>query len=183
MNTRLISFFIIGVTLFMVCNITNSGFASENDINDSNYPNSPNQCLTATAHVYIAAASDNSLAYNESSLEVPKATCVAITFENSAGIEHTFTIDASSMYNTTLFNIGLMPGTNATSNYLTPNTDVTFQYYCEVPGHRAGGMYGSLIIGKGSPKSNSPGFEIIPVFVGLIVITLSISYYRKKKIE
>jgi len=61
---------------------------------------------------------------------------VKITFQNTG--THTFTIDELGV-NTSI------RGSSETVQF-TPTKTGVFQYYCAVPGHRAGGMFGTLTV-------------------------------------
>ena len=108
-----------------------------------------------------------------STLNVPVNACVKITFQNKDVIEHTFTFDANVIDNITYFNIYEVGGQTASSNFWTGNVSQTLQFYSAFPGHKAYGMYGSMVIGTGGNSTSSPSsprFEIFSVFLSLGVI-------------
>lgn len=74
------------------------------------------------------------LFFNPRALKLTKDESVKITFQNFG--THTFTIDELGV------DIPLL-GTSETIEF-TPNKAGSFEYYCAVPGHREGGMFGLL---------------------------------------
>jgi len=81
----------------------------------------------------ISMVSGN-LFFNPESITLTKDQPVIIAFQNAG--THTFTIDELNV------NIPLR-GSSPTVEF-TPIKSGTFEYYCSVPGHREGGMIGSL---------------------------------------
>jgi len=77
-----------------------------------------------------------SLFFNPENLTLAKDQTVKITFQNTGS--HTFTIDEFGVN-------AVLSGSSATVEF-TPTRSGTFQYYCAVPGHREGGMFGSLTV-------------------------------------
>lgn len=74
--------------------------------------------------------------FNPKTLTLAKDQPVKITFSNNG--THTFTIDELGV------NVSLR-GSSPTVEF-TPIQTGSFQYYCAVPGHREGGMFGSLTV-------------------------------------
>lgn len=175
MKIKYVSFFIM-VFIFMV-----SSIGTVTAANPTYETSTSNQCSTPTENLFISA-DKSSITYNTSTLTASKNTCVAIDFTNPSSLDHTFSIDAISSDNVTYFNIFVKAGTNGTSNFLTPNVDVTLKYYCQVPGHEQDGMYGSLIVGKGSSTS-SPGFELPIVIVSMFAVVAIVKFYKMKRIQ
>ncbi len=138
---------------------------------------SGNQCSNPSLTLAIKGQSGES--YNVSTLSAPVSTCVRITFYNSDTIGHTFTIAANSADNVSYFNIYLPGGKTNSSNFLTPSSAVNLQYYCQVPGHEANGMFGTLKVG--SSTKSSPGFEVTSVFIGLLAVGGLVIVSKKKR--
>jgi len=76
------------------------------------------------------------LFFSPKNLSVSKGEAVKITFSNSGF--HTFTIDELGVNQS-------LSGSTATVEF-TPTKSGTFEYYCTVPGHKEGGMLGSLTV-------------------------------------
>jgi len=74
------------------------------------------------------------LSFSPATLSVPKGTMVTLRLQNTGS--HTFTIDALRL------NQRLAPGINTVM--FTASQSGTFEYYCAIPGHREGGMVGTL---------------------------------------
>jgi len=73
--------------------------------------------------------------FSPNSLTVAKGQQVKFNIQNTGF--HTFTIDELGV------NISLSGSGNYTAEF-TPTQSGTFEYYCAVPGHREGGMFGNL---------------------------------------
>lgn len=76
------------------------------------------------------------LFFNPENLTLVKDQSVKITFQNTGS--HTFTIDELGVH-------VVLSGSSATVEFI-PTQSGTFEYYCAVPGHREGGMFGSLTV-------------------------------------
>lgn len=74
--------------------------------------------------------------FNPEDLKLVKGEPVKISFENRG--THTFTIDELGV------NV-ILRGSSGVAEF-TPTKSGTFEYYCAVPGHREGGMFGSLLV-------------------------------------
>lgn len=83
----------------------------------------------------ISMVSGN-LFFNPKNLTLTKGQPVKIAFTNS-GV-HTFTIDELGVNTALRGNSGVVE--------FTPTISGTFEYYCAVPGHRGGGMFGTLTV-------------------------------------
>lgn len=83
----------------------------------------------------ISMTSGN-LFFSPKTLTLAKDQPVKITFRNSG--THTFTVRALGVN-------APISGSSATVLF-TPTQSGTFEYYCAVPGHRSGGMLGSLTV-------------------------------------
>jgi uncharacterized cupredoxin-like copper-binding protein len=89
----------------------------------------------------LAANAEGTLAFNTTSLTA-KAGKVSIVFSNPAQLEHNVTVASAS---------GAVAGATPTfkggSKTLSLNLKAgTYKFYCSVPGHRMGGMEGTLTV-------------------------------------
>ena len=178
MNMNKIIFFLM-VSLFMISAISVIGVPAQTYANYAT--DTTNQCTTATTTLFISAEASGT-AFNTTTLNAPKNTCVAIVFTDLGTVPHSFTINADSGNNIAQFNI-YQDGTNTnakTLNFMTPNADITIEYYCAVPGHVDTGMKGNLVVGSGTPAKSSPGFEFLPVFLGLFAVAGLVTLYKKR---
>ena len=145
---KLFSFSIFGLLLVMTLGLNTT-------ITHAQTPPIPGtECSNATEFVTIKAAPG--LKYDKTSISVSKNTCVQIIFINEDTVTHDFVIDGVSgdggiekVYMTT--NIG----ETAHFNVTTANIDITFEFYCWQPGHKAAGMLGDFIVGTGQIISES----------------------------
>jgi plastocyanin len=89
----------------------------------------------------LSSPADSSLAYDKDSLQAP-AGSVTIDYDNPAPLNHDVVIEDQSgedvgkteliAEDTTSITLDLQPG--------------TYTFYCDVPGHREGGMEGTLTV-------------------------------------
>ena len=102
-------------------------------------PSSPASSGGASS-VAVAADPSGLLSYNTKQLSA-KAGSVTITFTNAAALEHNVTIAEASRV------LGATPtfikGSRTLTLTLKPGT---YTFYCSVPGHRQGGMEGTLSV-------------------------------------
>ena len=90
----------------------------------------------------IAANPSGSLSYDKKTLSA-KAGKVTITMTNMAPIGHNLTIQQGTSGAVLGSTPTFQGGTKSVSLNLKPGT---YTFYCSVPGHRAGGMVGTLTV-------------------------------------
>ena len=89
----------------------------------------------------ITAAADGSFAYDQKTLTAAPGT-VTIDFDNPATLSHDVVVADES--GEVIGKTDLVSGGNASATVdLQPGT---YTYYCDVPGHREGGMEGTLTV-------------------------------------
>ena len=160
---------------FMIFSINVTGTTA---LSYANYTtDTTNQCTTPTLTFFISAESIGT-AFNITTFNAPKNTCIAISFTDLGSIPHSFTINADSGNNIAQFNI-YQDGTNTnakTLNFMTPNSNITIVYFCAVPGHFDSGMIGHLVIGSGTPlvSSSTPSVSSSTPLVSTVTTSSSI---------
>jgi uncharacterized cupredoxin-like copper-binding protein len=82
-----------------------------------------------------------SFAFNPNKIAIPANTDVRFTFNNPDRIEHSFVIQTEQVHVEVMIAPG---GTAQTTLNLHKGT---YEFYCIVPGHKAQGMVGELIVG------------------------------------
>jgi plastocyanin len=101
----------------------------------------PTTSATPSSALSLAANPQGELKYNTTSLTA-KAGKVTIAFTNQAPLSHNVTLESASGSV-----VGATPtfqgGTKTLSLTLKPGT---YKFFCSVPGHRAAGMEGTLIV-------------------------------------
>jgi nitrite reductase (NO-forming) len=82
----------------------------------------------------------DSFAFNPATLSAAVGQTVNVTLNNVGVLEHNFVLDE--------FNVRLGPiqGGTQSSGSFTPDAAGTYEYYCDVPGHREAGMVGTLTV-------------------------------------
>jgi plastocyanin len=91
--------------------------------------------------VDVTAAADNSFAFDQTSLST-KAGTVTVNFDNPASLSHDVVIEDSSGKELGKTDL-ISQSTASTTVDLQPGT---YTYFCDVPGHREGGMEGTLTV-------------------------------------
>ena len=91
--------------------------------------------------VALSAPADGSFAYDQASAQTT-AGSVTVDFDNPASLSHDVVIEDES--GTEIGKTDLVSqGNTSTTVELAPGT---YTYYCDVPGHREGGMEGTLTV-------------------------------------
>ncbi len=119
--------------------------------------------------------------FNVTEIKVPKDTCIKIVLVNKDDIEHDITIDPHPDDGFDGINLDVGPLQTNSTTFRTPNKDVTYDFYCEIPGHRGQGMEGKFIVGKGN-SSSAPGFEVSLSFIGIMglaAVTLAMKQRKR----
>jgi plastocyanin len=82
----------------------------------------------------------DSFAFDPATLTATVGQTMNVTLVNTGALDHNFVIDE--------FNVGLgpIPGGQQSSGSFTPDAAGTYEYYCDVPGHRDAGMVGTLTV-------------------------------------
>ncbi len=89
----------------------------------------------------ISAPADGSFAYDQTELSTPSGK-VTVNFDNPAPLSHDVVIEDDQ--GTIIGETDLISeSTTSTTVDLQPGT---YTYFCDVPGHRGGGMEGSLTV-------------------------------------
>jgi plastocyanin len=103
-------------------------------------PAPPSSPAAASTSLTLAANPEGQLSYNTKQLSA-KAGKVTITMTNMAPEEHNVTVAQGSTV------LGATPTFQGGSKTLTLNLKPgTYTFYCSVPGHRQGGMEGTLTV-------------------------------------
>jgi plastocyanin len=82
----------------------------------------------------------DAFAFDPATLTATVGQTVNVTLDNEGVLEHNFVIDELNV------SLGPIPGGQSSSGSFTPSTAGSFEYYCNVPGHREAGMVGTLTV-------------------------------------
>jgi plastocyanin len=93
------------------------------------------------ATLSLSAPADGSLSYNTDSLQA-KAGSVTVDFDNPSSLSHDVVIEDQAGSEVGKTELVSQAQTSVTVD-LQPGT---FTYFCDVPGHREGGMEGTLTV-------------------------------------
>jgi uncharacterized cupredoxin-like copper-binding protein len=78
------------------------------------------------------------IAFDPKELTIPANTPVDISLPNSGAAQHNFSIDALHI------SVDVQPGQTGTATINAPPG--TYDFYCNVPGHKQAGMVGKLTV-------------------------------------
>lgn len=78
------------------------------------------------------------IAFQPNAVTIPAHTAVAVTLTNAGSLPHNFSIDALHV------SVDVAPGQTKQVTIDAPAG--TYQYYCNVPGHKEAGMVGTLTV-------------------------------------
>lgn len=138
----------------------------------------------------VSLSPNRSFKLDPETITVAKGEAVAFEIKNDdAGAPHNFFIGAK--YDAAKPNDGaewlsgdpLKPGESGDLLVTFPDSDVTFEIWCDVPGHYGAGMKGTLTVGAGSgiaegPKPLLPGFEPGFLLLGLAGVGFALARRR-----
>jgi uncharacterized cupredoxin-like copper-binding protein len=95
--------------------------------------------------------------FEPAELTIPANTDVTVTLPNNGAAPHNFSIDELGI------SVDLAPG--ATGETVINAAPGTYEYYCNVPGHKEAGMVGTLIVSEDAAAApvGTPAAEATPV--------------------
>jgi nitrosocyanin len=85
-------------------------------------------------------AGSDSFKYEPAALTAKVGQAVTVNLQNKGNLDHSFVIDELSVKLETV-----KAGTTQSVTF-TPGTAGTYTFYCDVPGHKAAGMTGTLTV-------------------------------------
>ena len=88
----------------------------------------------------VTVKADNTFTYNPTTLSAQVGQAVNVTLENGGALDHTFLIDELAVNSGTV-----SPGQSGTISF-TPSKAGTYTFYCNIAGHKEGGMVGTLTV-------------------------------------
>ncbi|MCH8907620.1 MAG: cupredoxin domain-containing protein [Candidatus Heimdallarchaeota archaeon] len=138
--------------------------------------NTPTETVTITSPLIENRFDKTEIAFS-------KNTCVELIFVNdqpeSTLTPHDFVVDSADGLTG---GINLKPAGGGTESitFMTPDKDITYEFYCAVPTHREIGMEGELIIGAGSStEDDNPGFGLMLSFIALSAMLVTLLRRRR----
>ncbi|MER3484728.1 MAG: hypothetical protein C4345_00855, partial [Chloroflexota bacterium] len=91
----------------------------------------------AATEITITAGKPTELQFNPSQITIPAGKEVKVTLRNEGALPHNFSIDALNI------SVNISPG--ETKEFTINASPGTYEFYCNVPGHKEAGMVGTLI--------------------------------------
>lgn len=78
--------------------------------------------------------------YDPATINAAPGQTINLTVKNAGTVQHTFVLTAASV------KLTIDPGQTVNQTFTAPATAGTYQYECDVPGHKEAGMVGQLIV-------------------------------------
>ena len=78
--------------------------------------------------------------YDPNVISASPGQTINLTVKNIGTVQHTWVLDQAHV------TLTIDPGKTATTTLTAPATPGTYQFYCDVPGHKEAGMVGQLIV-------------------------------------
>ncbi|OLS21763.1 MAG: hypothetical protein HeimC3_33940 [Candidatus Heimdallarchaeota archaeon LC_3] len=179
----------VGLMIFSIPAIGTTAQDHDDDHEDvhDHTENTEDQCTSPTEEITVLALQneDGTLSYDKEEYQVSKGACVEITIKNSNDILHDFTIEEDHDHNFDGFHVAIANRTaiNGTDSYSVhiqfPESDLAYDLWCTVAGHRVAGMEAKIIIGN--PPSTVPGlgFDLGIILFGIFSISMIIILRKK----
>jgi plastocyanin len=86
----------------------------------------------------VVAGKPSELRFDPAELTIPAGTDVPVAVANEGALEHTFTVDA--------LGVDVVLAAGASGEATLNGAAGTYEFYCKIPGHREGGMVGTLTV-------------------------------------
>src|SRR5690606_18219547 len=100
-------------------------------------PANGEQPAGATA-IEVIAGKPAELQFDPSQITIPANTEVTVTLRNEGALPHNFAVDELGI------SVDVQPGEETQFTINAPAGQ--YEFYCNVPGHREGGMVGTLVV-------------------------------------
>ncbi len=78
--------------------------------------------------------------YDPATIQASPGQTINLTVKNIGTVQHTFVLSQANV------KLTIDPGKTATQTFKAPSTAGTYQYECDIPGHKEAGMVGQLIV-------------------------------------
>ncbi len=105
----------------------------------------------AVTAIEVVAGKPSELQFEPAQLSIPADTEVKVTLRNEGALPHNFAIDELQV------SVDILPG--ETKEFTIKAPAGTYQFYCNVPGHREAGMVGTLTAAAGGAAPATGGGE------------------------
>jgi uncharacterized cupredoxin-like copper-binding protein/mono/diheme cytochrome c family protein len=105
----------------------------------------------AATAIEVVAGKPSELQFQPAQLSIPADTEVKVTLRNEGALPHNFAIDELQI------SVDILPG--ETKEFTIKAPAGTYQFYCNVPGHKEAGMVGTLTVAGGGAAATTSGGE------------------------
>lgn len=78
--------------------------------------------------------------FDPATLNATPGQSINLTVKNNGSVQHTFVLNASNV------KLTIDPGKTATQTFNAPAQAGTYQYECDIAGHKEAGMVGQLVV-------------------------------------
>ncbi len=103
-------------------------------------PTTPTEQVQSTGEVKEFIVEGSEFKFSPAAITVSKGDSVKVTFKNVGSTGHNFVVGDLGVSTSVI-----SPGTTETVDFIASRSG-TFAFYCSVPGHRAAGMEGQVVI-------------------------------------
>ncbi len=78
--------------------------------------------------------------YDPATINAAPGQTINLTVKNNGTVQHTWVLSQANV------KVTVDPGKSATATFTAPTTPGTYQYECDIAGHKEAGMVGQLIV-------------------------------------
>ncbi len=78
--------------------------------------------------------------YDPATINASPGQTINLTVKNAGTVQHTWVLSAANV------KLTIDPGQSVNQTFTAPATAGTYQYECDIPGHKEAGMIGQLIV-------------------------------------
>ncbi len=86
------------------------------------------------------AISANEFKFDPNTINASPGQTINLTVKNIGSVQHTWVLDQGNV------KLTIDPGQTVSKTFTAPSTPGTYQFYCDLPGHKEAGMVGQLIV-------------------------------------
>ncbi len=78
--------------------------------------------------------------FDPATINATPGQTINLTVKNTGSVQHTFVLNASNV------KLTIDPGKTVNQTFTAPAQAGTYQYECDIPGHKEAGMVGQLVV-------------------------------------
>jgi plastocyanin len=78
--------------------------------------------------------------FDPATINATPGQLINLTVKNNGSVQHTWVLSQANV------KLTIDPGKTASATFMAPTTAGTYQYECDLPGHKEAGMVGQMIV-------------------------------------